>query len=71
MAGITLAQAEAQLALWLAASEKITAGQSVTIGDHTYRQADAAAVQQQIIFWDRQVKRLSRGGIKVNFGTPC
>ena len=45
MAGITLAQAEAQLALWLTASEKVAKGQSYTIGDRSLTRADARATQ--------------------------
>lgn len=71
MAGITLAQAEAQLTAWLAASTAVASGQSHTIGDRTYTRADAVAVQAQVTFWDKQVKRLSRGGIRVTLATPC
>lgn len=71
MAGITLAQAEAQLTAWLAASTAVASNQSYSIGDRTYTKADAVAIQAQLVFWDKQVKRLSRGGIKVTLATPC
>lgn len=60
MAGITLAQAEAQLALWLTASEKVAAKQSYSIGGRSLTLADLSDIQQQIEYWDRQVKILSR-----------
>lgn len=71
MAGITLAQAEAQLAAWLDAGIKTAAGQSVTIGTKQVTRANAAEITNQINFWDGQVKRLSRGGgISVRGVTP-
>lgn len=73
MAGITLAQAETQLAAWLAASEAIATGQSYTIstgaGSRNLQRADLADVQAQIQYWDAQVKRLTRGGIRVRGAT--
>lgn len=59
MAGITLAQAESNLAAWLAASEAVAASQSYTIGNRTLTRANAAWIQNMVEFWDRQVKRLS------------
>lgn len=74
MAGITLVQAEAQLASWLAASTAVAAGQSYTISvggsSRSMTKADAAVIQKQITFWDRQVKRLTRGGLAVKGATP-
>jgi hypothetical protein len=58
MAGITLAQAEAHLTLWLAASSAVASSQSYEIGDRKLTRADAAEIREQIEFWDRQVKRL-------------
>lgn len=75
MAGITLAQAGAQLTAWLAASTAVAAGQSYTISvggsSRTMTRADAAAIQKQITFWDRQVKRLTRGGLAIKGATPA
>lgn len=67
MAGITLADAEAQLAAWLAASTAIAGGQEYEIdtgsgGRRRLRRADLAQVQSQITYWDGQVKRLSASG---------
>jgi hypothetical protein len=63
MAGIDLTTAEAKLALWLAAEEKLTLGQSVSVDVDGNRQdltrADLDAVGQRIAYWDRWCKRLS------------
>ena len=71
MAGITLENAEAQLATWIAASTAVASGQEYEIstgnGSRRLRRADAKAIQDQIIFWDGQVKRLTnstRGGTR-------
>lgn len=61
MAGITLEQAEAQLAAWLTANEKVARGQSYTIGDRSLTRADARTIMEQIKFWQGQVKALERG----------
>ena len=59
MAGITLAQAEAQLALYLAAEEKVLAGQSYEIAGRRLTRADLAQIQTGIASWDARVKVLS------------
>lgn len=72
MAGITLAQAEAQLAVWLAASTAVAGSQSYTIGTRQLTRADAAEIGRQLQFWDGKVKELSRGtsGMRVRGATP-
>ncbi len=70
MAGITLAQAEAQLATWLEASTKIAAGQSYSIGNRTLTRADVRHLNDQVAFWDARVKSLSRGGVSIGGITP-
>ena len=70
MPGITLAQAEAKLAIWLAADDAVSKRQSYTVDGQAYTAADAGEITRKIIFWDKQVKRLSRGGIRVTGGTP-
>lgn len=66
MAGITLQQAETQLAAWLAASEAVAAGQSYTIatstGSRTLTRANAGEIRNMVDFWDARVKRLSASG---------
>jgi hypothetical protein len=69
MAGITLAQAQAQLDAFLAASLAVANNQSYSIGDRTYTRADAEAIQDAIDRWDERVRRLTRGGIRVRGGT--
>jgi Family of unknown function (DUF6148) len=64
MAGITLAHAEAQLAIWLAASTAVATGQEYEIettgsGRRRLRRADAKAIQDNITFWDQKVKDLT------------
>jgi len=70
MAGITLAQAEAKLATWLTAEEAVATNQSYTHGDYTYTRANAAEITNKFVFWDKQVKRLTRGGIRVTHAPP-
>jgi hypothetical protein len=63
MAGITLEDAETQLAAWLAASQAIASGQSYTIdttnGSRSLTRANAEEARKMVVFWDREVKRLS------------
>lgn len=70
MAGITLAQAEAQLALWLAADAKLSKGQSYSIAGRSVTRAETS---ERIEFWDRKCKELevtgsSSGGRRVRSG---
>ncbi|MEO8153576.1 MAG: hypothetical protein ABI605_10940 [Rhizobacter sp.] len=56
MAGITLSQAEAQLALYLAAEAAVLSNQSYEIAGRKLTRADLAAIQQGIKIWnDRAV----------------
>lgn len=71
MAGITKAQAEAKLAIWLDAEEKVAAGQAYSIGGRSLTRADLKAIGDRIIYWNGMVQSLDRGGIKVIGGTPC
>lgn len=59
MAGITLAQAEAKLALYLAALDKIVLGQKVEIDGQAITRANLADVERAITFWDSRVKQLA------------
>jgi len=70
MAGITLIQAQEQLDAYLAASIAVSKGQSYSIDGRALTRANAAEIRNCIEFWDRQVQRLTRGGIKVIGGTP-
>lgn len=62
MAGITLAQAQAKLALWMAADDKVANGQAYSIGGRSLSRADARLIQENIKFWNDWVTRLSDGG---------
>lgn len=59
MAGITLAQAEAQLNAYLAAETAVLAGQSYEIAGRSLRRADLAEIQQGIKIWDDRCKTLA------------
>ena len=64
MAGITLAQAEAQLAKYLDAETKVLSGQAVEVDGRRMTRADLAAIQAGITTWDARCKTLgaSAGG---------
>lgn len=64
MAGLTLVQAEAKLALYLDAEEKILAGQEIAINGRDLKRADLKAVQEGIALWDGRVQQKSRGGMR-------
>ena len=70
MAGITLAQAEAKLALWMEADDKVARGQAYSIGGRSLSRADARLIQENIDKWEARVIRLTNGGIKVVAITP-
>jgi LDH2 family malate/lactate/ureidoglycolate dehydrogenase len=59
MAGITLAQAEAKLAEYLAAETKVLNGQKVEIEGEALTRANLEQIQNGIDVWDRRVKQLS------------
>jgi hypothetical protein len=76
MAGITLEQAEAKLALWMAAEDAVASGQEYSIssgsGSRRLVRADLKEVREQVRFWDGRVKELARGssGMRIRGGTP-
>ena len=72
MAGITLSQAEAALAIWVAADLAVSSGQSYAIGSRQLTRVDASEITEKLQFWDGKVKELSRGttGMRVRGGTP-
>lgn len=69
MAGITLAQAEAKLAIWLAAEEGLAGSQSYTItvegNTRALTRANLAEVGKRIAYWNTMVTKLTNrtGGI--------
>ena len=70
MAGITLAQAEAQLAIWLDADTAVANSQAYSVGGRSLTRANAQEIRDNITFWDEKVKRLTRGRIQIRGGTP-
>ena len=75
MAGITLAQAQAQLDTYLAASTAVAAGQSFDLSSggtsRSLTRADAKEIRESITFWNDMVKSL--GGVStmvVRQGVP-
>ena len=69
-AGITLTQAEAQLASWLAADTACASGQAYSIAGRALTRANAAEIRTNITYWDNMVKRLTRGGVRIRGVTP-
>lgn len=67
MPGITLADAQEQLYVWLDASRAIAKGQSYKHGDVELTRADLRAVQQQIEYWEKKVGQLSGRGRRMTF----
>lgn len=59
MAGITLAQAEAQLAIWLAADAAVASGQSYSISGRSLTRANAKEITDKIVYWENKAKALS------------
>lgn len=59
MAGITLAQAEAQLAAYLAAETAVLLGQSYEIAGRRLTRADLEAIQAGIKIWSDRVETLT------------
>jgi len=70
MAGITQAQAEAQLASYLAAETAVLSGQGYEINGRKLTRANLAEIQRGIQIWDGRVKNLARGGISIRGATP-
>ena len=70
MAGISLAQAQAKLTLWMTADDRVAGGQSYSIADRQLTRANSREIRANIEYWDMMVKRLTRGGIRVMGVTP-
>jgi len=69
---ITLAQAQAKLALWLAAEDAVAGGQSYSIGGRSLSRVDVAKIAERITHWNREVDRLTAGrsGLRVQRVVP-
>lgn len=59
MAGITLAQAQENLNLWIAASAAVAGSQSYTIAGRTLTRANLSEITRMIEFWEKKVATLS------------
>lgn len=71
MAGITLAQAEAQLAVWRAADSAVASNQSYRVNERIFTKADAEQIRENIKFWDAKVQQLARGrNPRMRLGVP-
>lgn len=62
MAGITQAQAEAKLTLWMDADDAVASSQTYSIGDRSLSRANSKEIKDNITFWNAEVKRLSSSG---------
>lgn len=58
-AGITLAIAEARLALYLAAETKVLSSQSYELGDRKLTRADLKEIREGLAYWQSHVDRLN------------
>jgi hypothetical protein len=76
MAGISLATAQAQLDLWLAADIAVAAGQAYEVAydgrSKKLTRVDAAEIRNRIDYWDRKVRQLSgtAAGRRVRYVVP-
>ena len=61
MAGLTQADAEAKLALYLTAEEKVLQGQEYQIGSRRLKRADLAEIREGITYWNGLVQKLGNG----------
>jgi Family of unknown function (DUF6148) len=59
MAGITLLQAQTQLAAYLAAETAVLSGQKYEIAGRSLQRADLGQIREGIGTWDARVKTLS------------
>lgn len=62
MAGITLAQAQANLDLWLAADAATAGAQSYEIAGRRLTRANAAEITGKIDYWNAKVVTLTNQG---------
>lgn len=70
MAGITLAKAEAMLAIYLDAAVKVAANQQWSYQGRICCRDNRAEIQASVEFWDRKCTRLARDGIRVRGVVP-
>lgn len=71
MVGITLAQAEAKLQLWLAADEAVAKKQSYSISGRSLTLADVKEIRENVDYWQGWVQKLDtqvNGRGRVRYG---
>ena len=59
MSGITLEQAQAKLAQYLAAEEAVLTGQKYEISGRVLQRADLESIQKGVELWNDRVEKLS------------
>ncbi len=75
MAWITLEKARENLEMWLRAEEKVSAGQSYTIGSRNVTRASLSQIANRIAYWRGVVENLEaaqnkNGGGRFMRGVP-
>ncbi len=68
--GLALARGYGSWDAFHDASLKVAAGQEYEIAGRRLKRADASEIRQQVLYWERQVARLSgggRGGLRLGF----
>lgn len=69
MAGVNLTQAQEKLDEALAALSRAMEAEAYSIqtgaGARSVNRSGVDALQRQVVFWDRMVKRLSSGGMRI------
>ena len=75
MAGITLTEAESNLAALQTAYSALIGGVSsysisTTGSSRSLTRRDLSELREEITYWDSQVKKLTRGGITIRGVTP-
>ncbi len=70
MAGLTLAQAETNLAVWVSASEAVALNQSYSIAGRSMTRADAEDILKMIEYWNGQIQRLTRTRARTRYVVP-
>lgn len=58
MAWITLEKAREKLEMWLQAEEKVSTGQSYTVGSRNVTRANLAQIANRIAYWRNEVEKL-------------
>lgn len=70
MAGITAADAQARLTVYMTAEEKALGGQAYQIAGRSMTRANLTEIRDGIDYWNSMVLRLTRGGIPARGAIP-